>query len=1035
MQRTPSPRHLRRAVIGAAAAAVVAAVALPVTAQDAPAPTPDAAGEESFDLGQLRAAAMAARGAGIGNTDDLPDMDKVVEGLKKVENGEGALFEVYYAADPAAKNPSEIYGVIPSSLIGDDLLLATSISSGPQAGYQWSDYLVRMERRGDNLVLMVPDLRFKGEGPVKESVERTYTPRILVTLPIRAKSSSGGLVVDLSPLTVGGAVGGVGAGRKDLSRHPKVKVFPDNVLVEAEVVSGNRGPATTQGMAYSFRRLPSRSNPRDRFTPRPADERVGYFLTVSQDWGKPADARETLDRYINKWRVEKLDPNLEMSPPQEPIVFYIEKTVPIRWRRYVQEGIDEWNKAFEKIGIVGAIQVRQQTDTQYADIDPEDARYNFIRWIVTGRAFAMGPSRPDPRTGQILDADIIFDDSMLRYFQGDLELLGPASIARDLGPEAVARWKTHPGLRPMGVEDDQVNRLLAEAADRAGMFSPGASNFGTDQVSGDRTADARQFIRELAGEAGVATPTADRISADADLCNYAVGTRQHLAVAHLLHAAALSPAFHTPTTRPAAGDSTAEEVADVIEEATDVVEAAEEAVSEETAVVKKLPLPERYLGLILKEVVAHEVGHTLGLRHNFKASAMLSMDEIKERRDRGGEPLVSSVMDYNPVLLFAGDDPEKVAEVIPSVIGPYDDWAIEYGYSILPRRGGQQVLEQIADKHGTKELAYATDEDVRGLSSPDPLANRYDMGDDPIAWAKTRVELADELMETVEQWAVRDDEPNEFLRSAYVSLFYEKIGGMFYVARMVGGQRFSRARFDDTVTTGDAPGLTPLSAEEQRSAIAYLSDTVLSDGFFETDQELLNKLVPSRSQSLRGFPSSRIDFPIHETILNAQNRVLGPLVDPTVLQRVYDAQVKAAPGDEKFTAAELISTVADAIWGDLAPDEQYTDGEPMLSTIRRNLQTQHLNYLVGLVDSEPGRLMSADLRNLVRYQLRTLSEEIGTALEGKAKLDMASAAHLTESKSRIDRVLEAPHSTASAGGGGGDIILILGQQPQVPAAE
>ena len=100
------------------------------------------------------------------------------------------------------------------------------------------------------------------------------------------------------------------------------------------------------------------------------------------------------------------------------------------------EGIAEWNKAYEKLGIVGAIVVQQQTDdNEFANVDPEDARYNFIRWIVTGRGFAMGPSRADPRTGQILDADIIFDDSMLRFYFREFETFGPAPVAAMMGPE------------------------------------------------------------------------------------------------------------------------------------------------------------------------------------------------------------------------------------------------------------------------------------------------------------------------------------------------------------------------------------------------------------------------------------------------------------------------------------------------------------------------------------------------------------------------------------------------------------------------
>ena len=125
------------------------------------------------------------------------------------------------------------------------------------------------------------------------------------------------------------------------------------------------------GISYSFRRLPQAGS----FQPRIADERVGYFTTVRQDWAMKWSERENIVRYVNRWDVKKKDPTLEMSPPEKPIVFVVEKTVPLQWRRYVAEGIAEWNKAYEKLGIVGAIVVQQQTeDNEFANVDPVHVR-------------------------------------------------------------------------------------------------------------------------------------------------------------------------------------------------------------------------------------------------------------------------------------------------------------------------------------------------------------------------------------------------------------------------------------------------------------------------------------------------------------------------------------------------------------------------------------------------------------------------------------------------------------------------------------
>src|SRR5258705_4679556 len=158
-------------------------------------------------------------------------------------------------------------------------------------------------------------------------------------------------------------------------------------------------------------------------------------------------------------------------------------------------------------------------------------------------------------------------------------------------------------------------------------------------------------------------------------------------------------------------------------------------------------IPDRLIGEAIKHVVTHEVGHTLGLRHNFKSSAWLSMEEIKRRRDETDEATIGSVMDYAPLLFFAGDEPGKVKHIASPTAGPYDLWAIEYGYKQPGRDDGDEktMLAKIGAQCTKRENAYATDEDTMGFTSPDPMSNRWDMSDDPIGCAKMRVELIDSL--------------------------------------------------------------------------------------------------------------------------------------------------------------------------------------------------------------------------------------------------------------------------------------------------
>ena len=122
-------------------------------------------------------------------------------------------------------------------------------------------------------------------------------------------------------------------------------------------------------LAYSISSMPQKTG----YKPRKADARIGYFTTTHLDLAKPG-VYDPYVRYINRWHLEKADPKLKMSPPKQPIVFYMEHTVPVRYRRWVREGILEWNKAYEKVGIVNAIEVRQQDarSKNHMEKDPED---------------------------------------------------------------------------------------------------------------------------------------------------------------------------------------------------------------------------------------------------------------------------------------------------------------------------------------------------------------------------------------------------------------------------------------------------------------------------------------------------------------------------------------------------------------------------------------------------------------------------------------------------------------------------------------
>ena len=928
---------------------------------------------------------------------NMRDFNEVVKDMQPID---GLLTLYRHNPNDPSKDHTRLLCKVPRQLIGQDLLMANSVSRGENYGFPLDDgLLVRWEINGNRVLLVAPDPRYVDTpgAIVSSAVSNTYTPIILMGFEILAlgPSAMGGNqdpVIDLSSMVFGditGAMGFFGYPRRDLSRYTKVKSFPENVLIDVDLAVSGRGMGGATGsigITYSLRKLPQNSG----YTPRVADERVGYFTSVRQDWGMKHSERENVVRYVNRWNLKKKDPSLELSPPEKPIVFIIEKTVPLQWRKYVAEGILGWNKSFEKIGYTGAVVAQQQADdNEFATVDPEDARYNFFRWIVTGSPFAMGPSRPDPRTGQLLDADIIFDDSFLRYEIRDFEVFGPRASAAMMGPEILDFYKKYPQFIPAGQSlTDDAGAALGHGGGGGGG---GGGRIGRDQeLLTDCSDTSTNDVRTAAAPRKL--PWLRRRGASYTRCTYGEGMRQQMALTQL---AMLAAASSVP-----AGQK----------------------------------IPDRIVGQIIKEVVSHEVGHTLGLRHNFKASSWLSLEEIKKRRDTTDDPTFASVMDYNPVLFFPGDQLDKLRNVISPCIGPYDEWAIEYGYKQFDKEENEN-LAKVAARGTAKELAYATDEDTYGLSSVDPLSNRYDMSDDPMGWAKSRIELVDTLMKDVKNWAVKKDEPVYHLRTAFATLMYEKARNLYYAARFVGGQYMNRNRMADP---DSKPSFALVDPKMQRDMLQLINESLFKDTFFSTaDPELLNWLAANRWDDWFTYAPVRTDYPVHNVFLSMQAQTLSVLTSPQVFQRIYDSELKSK-ADNKFTSAELIRTVRDMVFSELTNGAnsngpgaggEYTDAKPMISSIRRNLQEQYVSNMLATAGLPQGAVVSPDLQSSVRYALRELSDNIGATLDkstgGATKIDFASRGHLREMKSRIDRVLEKPMIDANSG----SRYIILGQTP------
>ena len=411
-----SPACLRRWAAGAGAVVLAAGFAVSATAM-APATTEDPVSaikvvdadgvehelsaqevsqELNIDLGAIAGMLGPQNGPRArGGGDGLASWKDVSNGFEKVTStAEGrSLYGVW-----VNNETNQMLAELPRGFQNQKHFFAMTVAGGEIfAGLQAGDIYVYWKQYGKNRVALVApqiSVRSSGDQESKDSVKMIFTDRVLLDVPVLAKGPNGQPVIDLDGLLVGRAgqfFGGSARGlRGNLAEIDSAKAFPENIEIAYKVPDAS---GTIKTYHYSISLIKGTPG----FQPRKADTRVGYFTTSYRDLGK--FTREDVDvNYINRWHIQKAEPNRRLSPPKEPLVYYVEHTVPVRYRRWVRAGIEYWNEAFREIGIDGAIEVRYQDKATGAhmDKDPEDVRYNFIRWLSNDVSTAIGPEPGEP---------------------------------------------------------------------------------------------------------------------------------------------------------------------------------------------------------------------------------------------------------------------------------------------------------------------------------------------------------------------------------------------------------------------------------------------------------------------------------------------------------------------------------------------------------------------------------------------------------------------------------------------------------------
>ena len=870
---------------------------------------------------------------------DLPPLEKAVEGLKKVVStaeGTDGYWDLYEDREKA-----RLMAVLPRNYEGRLMMIACTVSGGDdQAGVMGPTLYAKWERIGDRLALVEPNfgVRTSGDRQARDSIENLFSGRVILSVPIAAMAPGDRPVIDLGALATrqtarffgssafgsyGPSLYSIDAG---LARLTKAKSFPRNVLVEYRAP---RQDGRIVRLTYDISDLTGTPG----YKPRAADSRVGYFYNSHADYAKPAN-RDVTERYINRWHVEKADPSLRLSPPKQPIVWYIEHTTPIQYRRYVREGIEMWNKAFEAIGIVGAVEVYQQDSVTGAhmDKDPEDARYNFFRWNASNQGYAIGPSRSNPLTGEILDADVVWHQGLTRAVRSMYENFTEDLTLQSFAPETLAFFEEHPGWDP--------RVLLAEPARRGQMLR-------------ERAVTARR-AQEQAAENELGTIehpwTAWGASHANNACNIGGMLSLDISLADAVLALGL---IDQPE-----GD-------------------------------KLDGLPEAFIGPMIRYISAHEVGHCLGLQHNMAASTIRTNAEVNAEGFSGAT--VGSVMDYvAPNINY--EMGEVQGPFATEVLGPYDMWAIAFGY------GPEDKVEETLKRSAEPDHLFLSQSAMSAGS--DPRNMTWDMGKDNLVFAEKRIALVQALREKLLTDLVKDGETWAKARRRYNSTLGTQVQSMAVAAPYIGGSYASNSFKGDT----DAPEpVADVPASEQRAAMNLIMDAGFEDAAYGLTPELVRHMGKEYWWDSAGRSELMADpsLTIHDTVGGVQGTALTLLMNPTRLRRVYDNEFRTAGQDDAFTLKELVTGVTDRVWRECA------EGAAEVSSFRRNLQREHTDRLTTLALLNSGNASMRTISTLANAELRRIDAMAEKTLSGGP--EPYTKAHLEDVRARIARALDAAY--------------------------
>ena len=761
---------------------------------------------------------------------------------------------------------ARLFFEIPRAELGRDYVIVSTLAGTPDEigirGTQGGNNLVRFERR-DNRILVreaaYRDIIADTAASQKLAAELIGVTKILAALNIEAYGPDSSAVVEVTRMFTGGVPEYTALGRRaqvDAARSyiEKFSAYSRNVNVTAVQSFTPQGGApggggggfpgagaaatapTTEKYTFSIAKLPDVP-----MKPRLLDERVGYFGVQQRDFSGATQRVETR-RFIGRWRLECSDKKVgNLCVPIKPITYYLDPATPAWIKPWIRKGIEDWQVAFEAAGFYKGI-VAAEPPKNDPDFSGEDATVAMVRWLPSATENAVGPSLRDPRTGEIIDADV----------------------------------QTY--LNVMNLN-------------RSWYFTQ---------------------------------------------------------VGHL--------------------DKRAQ----------------------------KMPFPDTLMGRLVEYVTAHEVGHTLGFPHNFKASSMYPVDSVRSRafvKKMGHTP---TLMDYSRFNYVAQpEDNIDLDDLIPKV-GPYDKYAVMWGYTPIPNAKTPDDEKATLEKWTRMQdsipwYRFAGD---AGAGGADPGEQSEAVGDADAVKATTlgvkNLKRTMALLEGATAW--KEGTTYDDLEELYGRLIGQWATEMGHVARVIGGQ-YKQEKY-----VGQKGAVyRPVEPARQKEALQFLLDNAYTTPTWLLDQGIIRKLEASGSLNRVG---------------SAQARSLASVVSNDRMQRMLELEALATK-NEVYPVADMLADLRAGLWKELQSGAQ-------IDAFRRRLQRVYLEAMASKINPPatpaaaafPGQggrgaaapVGTADLRPILKAEMRALDADLATAI-GKTS-DRMSKAHLEDARDQIRKMLD-----------------------------